>query len=230
VKKFGIDREMKDTRIQDTYRHQGLRKKLIESIRIKGISDQRVLDAMEVVPRHYFFDSSFLEYAYEDKPFPIGAGQTISQPYTVAFQTELLRVKKGDRILEIGTGSGYQACILAEMGAKVFTIERQKSLYESTSKFLPLAGYFGIKTFYGDGYKGLPAFAPYDKVIVTAAAPFIPDPLIAQMKIGGILVIPLGSDVQTMMTIHKVSEKECIKKEHGLFRFVPMLENKAKDK
>lgn len=221
---------MRETKIQDTYRHQGLRKQLIQSIRLKGIRDQRVLEAMEVVPRHYFFDSSFLEYAYEDKPFPIGAGQTISQPYTVAFQTELLQVKKGDRILEIGTGSGYQACILAEMGAKVFTIERQKSLYETTNKFLPLAGYRGIKTFYGDGYKGLPAFAPFDKVIVTAAAPYLPDPLIQQMKVGGILVIPLGSDVQTMTTIQKVSETECVKKEHGLFRFVPMLENKAKDK
>jgi protein-L-isoaspartate(D-aspartate) O-methyltransferase len=221
---------MTDYRIQDTYRHQGLRKKLIQSIKQKGIKDQKVLDAMEIVPRHYFFDSSFLEYAYEDKPFPIGAGQTISQPYTVAFQTELLQVKKGDRILEIGTGSGYQACILAEMEAKVFTIERQKSLYLTTSKFLPLAGYAGIKTFYGDGYKGLPAFAPFDKVIVTAAAPFIPDALIQQMKVGGVLVIPLGSEVQTMTTIHKVSESECINKEHGLFRFVPMLENRAKDK
>jgi protein-L-isoaspartate(D-aspartate) O-methyltransferase len=221
---------MSDTKMTDTYRHQGLRKQLVQSIRLKGIKDPQVLEAMEVVPRHYFFDSSFLEYAYEDKPFPIGAGQTISQPYTVAFQTELLQVNRGDRILEIGTGSGYQACILARMGAKVFTIERQKTLFDMTSKFLPLAGYHGIKTFYGDGYKGLPAFAPFDKVIVTAAAPYIPDPLILQMKVGGILVIPLGADVQTMTTITKISETECSKKEHGLFRFVPMLENKAKDK
>ncbi len=217
-------------KLQDTYRHQGLRKQLINSIHLKGINDQRVLDAMEVVPRHYFFDSSFLEYAYEDKPFPIGAGQTISQPYTVAFQTELLQIRKGDKVMEIGTGSGYQACILAQMGARVYTIERQKSLYTKTSRFLPLAGYPGIKTFYGDGYKGLPAFAPFDKVIITAAAPQIPEAIIAQMKIGGILVIPLGTEVQTMTTIMKKSEHSVEKKEHGLFRFVPMLENKAKDK
>jgi len=217
-------------KLQDTYRHQGLRKQLINSIHLKGINDQRVLDAMEVVPRHYFFDSSFLEYAYEDKPFPIGAGQTISQPYTVAFQTELLQIRKGDKVMEIGTGSGYQACILAQMGARVYTIERQKSLYTKTSRFLPLAGYPGIKTFYGDGYKGLPAFAPFDKVIITAAAPQIPEAIIAQMKIGGILVIPLGTEVQTMTTIIKKSEHSIEKKEHGLFRFVPMLENKAKDK
>jgi len=217
-------------KLDDSYRHKGLRKQLIQSIHIKGITDQKVLDAMEIVPRHYFFDSSFLEYAYEDKPFPIGAGQTISQPYTVAFQTELLQIKKGDKVMEIGTGSGYQACILAEMGAKVYTIERQRSLFTKTSKFLPVAGYPGIKTFYGDGYKGLPAFAPFDKVLVTAAAPIIPEALIGQMKIGGILVIPLGIDVQTMTAIIKISETSYEKKDHGLFRFVPMLENKAKDK
>ena len=144
----------------DTYRHKGLRKQLVETIRRKGISDPSVLAAVEKVPRHFFFDSSFLEYAYEDKPFPIGAGQTISQPYTVAFQTELLKVKKGNRILEVGTGSGYQACILVEMGAKVFTIERQKTLFDKTSKLLPKLGYPAIKTFYGDGYKGLPVIRP----------------------------------------------------------------------
>jgi len=221
---------MMASRLDDTYRHQGLRKQLIQSIHLKGITDQKVLDAMERVPRHFFFDSSFLEYAYEDKPFPIGAGQTISQPYTVAFQTELLQLKKNDKVMENGTGSGYQACILAEMGAKVFTIERQRSLYTRTSKFLPLVGYPRIKTFYGDGYKGLPPFAPFDKVLVTAAAPHIPEPLIGQMKIGGILVIPIGIDVQTMTTIIKTSESSYEKEEHGLFRFVPMLENKAKDK
>jgi len=221
---------MMTSKLHDTYKHQGLRKQLVHSIHLKGINDQKVLDAMEVVPRHYFFDSSFLEYAYEDKPFPIGSGQTISQPYTVAFQTELLQIKNGDKVMEIGTGSGYQACILAEIGARVFTIERQRSLYTKTSKFLPLVGYPGIKTFYGDGYKGLPAFAPFDKVIVTAAAPHIPEALIGQMKTGGILVIPLGTDVQTMTTIIKTSETSYEKKEHGLFRFVPMLENKAKDK
>jgi protein-L-isoaspartate(D-aspartate) O-methyltransferase len=214
----------------DSYRHQGLRKLLVQNLRQKGISDTAVLSALEKVPRHFFFDSSFLEYAYEDKPFPIGAGQTISQPYTVAFQSELLKVKKGDKILEIGTGSGYQACILAEMGARVFTIERQKALFDKTSKVLPLVGYPAIKMFYGDGYKGLTAFAPFDKIIVTAAAPYIPDPLTEQLKTGGILVIPVGDEVQIMTTIARKSPDELIKTEHGLFRFVPMLENKAKEK
>jgi len=213
----------------DSYKHQGLRKLLVENIRAKGIHDNNVLKAMEAVPRHFFFDSSFLKYAYEDKPFPIGAGQTISQPYTVAFQTELLHIIKGDKVLEIGTGSGYQACILAEMGAKVFTIERQRSLFNHAVKFLPALGYT-IKVFYGDGYKGLPAFAPFDKILVTAGAPYIPEPLIEQIKIGGILVIPVGaSDVQIMTTITKTGEKESVKREHGLFRFVPLLEDKAAD-
>jgi len=215
----------------DSYRHQGLRKQLVQNIRRKGISDQQVLAALEKVPRHYFFDSSFLEYAYEDKPFSIGAGQTISQPYTVAFQSELLHIRKNDEVLEIGTGSGYQACILAEMGAKVFTIERQKSLFDKTSKLLPLIGYHSIKTFFGDGYKGLAAFAPFDKVIVTAAAPYIPDALLEQLKPDGILVIPVGAnDVQTMTTITKQAGNTYIKKEYGAFRFVPMLEDKSKEK
>ena len=215
----------------DSYRHQGLRKLLVQNIRQKGISDPQVLAAIEKVPRHYFFESSFLEYAYEDKPFSIGAGQTISQPYTVAFQTELLRIKKNDKVLEIGTGSGYQACILAELGAKVFTIERQKTLFDRTSKFLPLLGYHTIKTFFGDGYKGLPTFSPFDKVIVTAAAPYIPEALLEQLKPGGILVIPVGSgDVQTMTTLTKLNDLTIEKKEDGAFRFVPMLENKAKEK
>ncbi len=221
---------MNEDRLVDAYRHQGLRKLLIETIKQKGITDRNVLAAMEKVPRHFFFDSSFLEYAYEDKPFPIGAGQTISQPYTVAFQSELLDIKKGDKVLEIGTGSGYQACILMEMGARVFSIERQKSLFDKTSKQLQKMGYSPIKVFYGDGYKGLPAFAPFNKIIVTAAAPFVPDPLIEQLKIGGILVIPLGEDMQIMTTYRKISNMNCEKKEHGLFRFVPMLENRAKDK
>ncbi len=221
---------MNEDRLLDAYRHQGLRKLLIENIKQKGITDPNVLAAMEKVPRHFFFDSSFLEYAYEDKPFPIGAGQTISQPYTVAFQSELLDIKKGDKVLEIGTGSGYQACILMEMGARVFSIERQKSLFDKTSKHLQKMGYSSIKVFYGDGYKGLPAFAPFNKIIVTAAAPFVPDPLIEQLKTGGILVIPLGEDMQIMTTFRKISNLNCEKKEHGLFRFVPMLENRAKDK
>ncbi len=214
----------------DSYRHQGLRKLLVQNIRQKGIADQQVLNALEKVPRHFFFDSSFLEYAYEDKPFPIGAGQTISQPFTVAFQSELLQIKKNDKVLEIGTGSGYQACILAELGAKVFSIERQKTLFDKTSKFLHVVGYPTIKTFFGDGYKGLPAFAPFDKMIVTAAAPYVPDALLEQLKPGGILVIPVGAnDVQTMTTITKNSDNTYTKKEYGAFRFVPMLEDKAKE-
>jgi protein-L-isoaspartate(D-aspartate) O-methyltransferase len=213
----------------DTYKHKGLRKQLIETIRSKGIKDERVLTAIEKVPRHFFFDSSFLMFAYEDKAFPIAAGQTISQPYTVAFQTELLELKKGEKVLEIGTGSGYQACILAEMGAKVFSIERQRALYDKAITFIPQLGYI-VKLFYGDGYKGLPAFAPFDKILVTAGAPYIPDPLIQQLKIGGILVVPVGSgDIQIMTRIIKVSETEITREEHGTFRFVPLLGNKAKD-
>jgi protein-L-isoaspartate(D-aspartate) O-methyltransferase len=215
----------------DSYRHQGLRKLLVQNIRQKGISDQQVLAAIEKVPRHFFFDSSFLDHAYEDKPFSIGAGQTISQPYTVAFQSELLHIRKNEKVLEIGTGSGYQACILAELGAKVFTIERQKSLFDKTSKFLPAIGYHTIKTFFGDGYKGLAAYAPFDKVIVTAAAPFIPEPLLEQLKPGGILVIPVGAgDIQIMTTVTRQAGNEFEKREYGAFRFVPMLENKAKEK
>jgi protein-L-isoaspartate(D-aspartate) O-methyltransferase len=213
----------------DSYKHQGLRKQLVETIRAKGISDINVLNAIEKIPRHCFFESSFLKFAYEDKPFPIGAGQTISQPYTVAFQSELLRIRKGDRVLEIGTGSGYQACILAEMGARVFSIERQKALYDKAVKFLPSMGYI-VKLFYGDGYKGLPAFAPFDKIIVTAGAPYIPQPLTDQLKVGGILVIPVGeSDVQIMTSISRLTEKEYEKREHGTFRFVPLLGNRAAD-
>ena len=214
----------------DSYKHKSLRKLLVQNIRQKGICDQQVLNAMETVPRHFFFDSSFLEYAYEDKPFPIGAGQTISQPFTVAFQSELLQIRKNDRVLEIGTGSGYQACILAEMGAKVFSIERQKTLFDRTSKFLSVIGYPTIKTFFGDGYKGLPAYAPFDKMIVTAAAPYVPDALLDQLKQGGILVIPVGAnDVQTMTTITRNADNTFVKKEYGAFRFVPMLEDKAKE-
>ena len=215
----------------DTYRHKGLRKLLVETIARKGISDANVLAAVEKVPRHFFFDSSFLEFAYEDKPFPIGAGQTISQPYTVAFQTELLRVKKGERILEIGTGSGYQACILAEMGGKVFTVERQKSLFDRTSKLLPKLGYPGVKAFYGDGYKGLPAFAPFHKIIITAAAPYIPEALLDQLRHGGIMVIPVGpDDIQIMTTVTRMADGSFARREHGAFRFVPMLEDKSGEK
>lgn len=213
----------------DRYKHKGLRKKLVEGIKEKGIRNVGVLDAINNVPRHFFLDSSFLEFAYIDKPFPIGSGQTISQPYTVAFQTELLEVKKGDKILEVGTGSGYQACVLIEMGAKVFTIERQKNLYIKTKKFLPSIGY-NPKFFFGDGYRGLPAFAPFDKIIVTAGAPFIPQDLTGQLKIGGIIVIPVGgSGVQIMKTITRISSIEIVERDHGTFRFVPLLEDKAND-
>lgn len=219
---------MQQKALQDSYRHKGLRKILIEQIRAKGISDEAVLTAMMDVPRHFFFDSGFLEFAYEDKPFPIGAGQTISQPYTVAFQTALLKVTPGMQVLEVGTGSGYQACILARMGARVFTIERQKVLYQRTREFIPQLGYI-IKTFYGDGYKGLPAFAPFDRILVTAGAPFIPEPLLAQLKPGGILVIPVGDDVQKMKRLIRVSAQEYQEEDHGSFRFVPLLPEKAKE-
>ena len=211
----------------DSYKHQGLRKHLVEVIRNKGITDVNVLNAVGKVPRHFFFDSSFLKFAYEDNAFPIGAGQTISQPYTVAFQTQLLVISKGQKVLEVGTGSGYQACILAEMGAKVYSIERQRSLYDKAVEFLPTLGY-RIKLFYGDGYKGLPPFAPFDKILVTAGAPYIPDPLTDQLKIGGILVIPVGGDdVQEMTTVTRVAEKEFVRHSHGRFRFVPLLGDKV---
>ena len=213
----------------DSFKHQGLRKQLVEIIREKGITDCNVLAAIGKVPRHFFFDSSFLKYAYEDKAFPIGAGQTISQPYTVAFQSQLLKLAKGQKVLEVGTGSGYQACILAEVGVKVFSIERQKSLFDKAVQFLPTLGY-RLKLFYGDGYKGLPPYAPFDRIIVTAGAPLIPDALMDQLKPGGILVIPVGGgDIQEMISITRISHSEFRKQEHGKFRFVPLLENKARE-
>ena len=217
--------------LEDNYRHKGLRKKLVGIVRNKGIHDEEVLEAINNIPRHQFLDSSFLNFAYQDQAFPIGSGQTISQPYTVAFQSQLLEIKKGDKVLEVGTGSGYQACVLAEMGAKVFTIERQKKLYEKTKKFLALLKYRNIKTFYGDGYKGLPTFGPFDKAIVTAGAPFIPNDLLLQLKVGGKLVIPVDIEegIQEMTSITRVSESEFEKSEHGRFSFVPMLLNKAQD-
>lgn len=214
---------------QDSYRHKGLRKKLVETLRAKGIIDERVLEAIGKVPRHLFLDSSFLEFAYQDKAFPIGSGQTISQPYTVAYQTALLKVSEGDKVLEIGTGSGYQSCILLELGAKVFSIERQKNLFEKTKLLLPSIGY-NPKLFYGDGYLGLPAFAPFDKVIITAATPNIPQNLVDQLKPGGILVAPVGpKDYQTMVTLRKISDTQVEREEHDRFRFVPMLEKRARD-
>ena len=211
----------------DSYRHQGLRKKLVESLKAKGISDENVLNAIEKAPRHWFMDSSFIEFAYEDRAFPINAGQTISQPYTVAIMTELLQLKKGDKVLEVGTGSGYQACILSAIGAKVFTIERQKTLYDKTKIFLPAIGFGTIKQFFGDGYKGLPTYGPFDKIIVTCGAPYIPDALIKQLKIGGTMVIPVGEgDLQIMRTVKRLNAIENEIKDHGRFRFVPMLENR----
>ena len=213
----------------DTFRHKGLRKKLIDLLRTKGITDENVLSAMNTIPRHYFFDSSFLEFAYEDKAFPIGSGQPISQPYTVAFQSELLRVEKGMRILEVGTGSGYQASILAEMGARVYTIERQKLLYDTLKTLDPPLNY-RIRLFYGDGYAGLPAHAPFDRILITAAAPYIPEALVNQLAQGGILVAPVGKgDSQIMTRVLKISETEIKTETHGTFRFVPMLTDKAQD-
>ena len=217
-----IDREAKDT-----YKHQGLRKRLIEALKGKGIKNEEVLEAMMRVPRHLFMDSSFLSFAYDDQAFPIGAGQTISQPYTVAFQTSLLDVKKGEKVLEIGTGSGYQASVLCEMGVKLFTIERQRSLFEKSKKMLDDLGY-RVRVLYGDGYKGLPAHQPFDKILVTCGAPFIPEDLIKQLKIGGKLVIPVGAgDIQEMTLVVRDGEESVIKEKHGLFRFVPMLEKKS---
>lgn len=210
----------------DSFRHKGLRKKLIEELQKKGITDEAVLGAIGTIPRHLFLESSFLEFAYQDNAFPIGAGQTISQPYTVAVQSTLLNIKKGDKVLEIGTGSGYQAAVLQLMGAKVFSIERQKELYLKTKTLMKELNY-RINLFYGDGYQGLPAFAPFNKIIITCGAPIIPEKLLDQLKIGGIIVIPLGDDVQTMTTITKKSETEYVHEEHGQFRFVPMLENRA---
>lgn len=212
--------------LKDTLKHQGLRNKLIETVRAKGITDERVLEAMGSVPRHFFMDSGFLDYAYQDKAFPIAADQTISQPYTVAFQTELLQVNPGDKILEIGTGSGYQTAVLCKMGARVYSIERQHELFKKTSKFLPKIGYRPKKLVFGDGYKGLPDEAPFKGIIVTAGAPFVPKPLLAQLEIGGRLVIPVGNEVQTMTLFIRKSPKDFEKHEFGDFRFVPMLEDK----
>jgi len=212
---------------EDNYRHKGLRKKLVQGIQKKGISDERVLDALLEVPRHFFLDSVFDETAYTDKAFPIGEGQTISQPYTVAYQSQLLEVKPFMKVLEIGTGSAYQAVVLAEMGAQVYTIERQKKLFDANNEFQFLKKYRTIKFFYGDGYEGLPTYAPFDRILITAAAPEIPPKLIQQLKAGGMMVLPLGSgEVQQMMRITKL-ENEVIKEElFDNFSFVPMIEGR----
>jgi len=213
--------------IDDTYRHKGLRNKLVEGIKAKGITDDAVLNAIAKIPRHFFLDSAFDEAAYEDKAFPIGEGQTISQPYTVAYQSQLLEIKKFEKILEIGTGSAYQAVVLAEMGAQVYTIERQKKLFDGNKTFQFLKKYPSIKFFYGDGYEGLPTYAPFDKVIITAAAPEIPQKLIEQLKPGGMMVIPLGSGgVQQMMRITKLENGAMKEEVFDRFSFVPMIEGK----
>lgn len=212
--------------MKDTFTHQGMRKKLVGVLEKKGILDKNVLAAIGRIPRHLFMDSGFVGHAYVDKAFPIAADQTISQPYTVARQTELLEVKKGDKILEIGTGSGYQAAVLLEMGAKLYTIERQNELFKKTKLFLPKHGYNPKKLIFGDGYIGLEEEAPFDGIIVTAGAPYVPQPLLAQLKIGGRLVIPVGDDVQIMTVFTRKSENEFEKEEFGEFRFVPLLADK----
>tara|TARA_Y100000385_G_C13109568_1_gene651660 strand:+ start:5300 stop:5995 length:696 start_codon:yes stop_codon:yes gene_type:complete len=208
---------------KDTYRTKGLRKKLVQTLIQKGITNRAVIDAIGRVPRHSFLEPVFEEWAYKDVAFPIDADQTISQPFTVAMQSSLLEVKRGDKILEIGTGSGYQAVILSEIGAKVYTIERQKVLFERTSKRLVNMGYNQIRTLFGDGWKGAERFAPFDKIIITAAASDIPKILLDQLKVGGIMIIPLGSEEQKMMKIKKKDHSTFTKQEFGTYRFVPML-------
>ena len=212
--------------MKDTHKHQGLRNQLVKTLEEKGITNKNVLTAISKVPRHLFMDSGFVDFAYQDKAFPIGADQTISQPYTVAFQTELLNIEPNDEILEIGTGSGYQTAVLLEMDAKVYTIERQNELFKKTKLFLPKIGYKPKKIIFGDGYKGLLENAPFKGIIVTAGAPFVPKPLLSQLRIGGRLVIPIGGDVQTMTLFIRTSEKDFEKHELGKFRFVPMLKKR----
>jgi len=215
-------------KFEDSYRHKGLRKKLIESIKEKGITDENVLDAMMTIPRHYFMDTALEHIAYQDRAFPIGEGQTISQPYTVAYQTQLLQVRPHEKVLEIGTGSAYQAIVLAEMTASVFTIERQRKLYDQNKLFILKTRYPGIKFFYGDGFEGLPTYAPFDKIIITAAAPFIPPKLIEQLKTGGKMVIPLDDNgSQKMMRITKNEVGTLDEETFSNFSFVPMLKGRS---
>jgi protein-L-isoaspartate(D-aspartate) O-methyltransferase len=211
----------------DSYRHKGLRKQLVDLIRSKGITDEKVLNAILEIPRHYFIDSAFDQIAYEDRAFPIAEGQTISQPYTVAYQTQLLEVKPHDKILEVGTGSAYQACVLAIMGAQVYTIERQKQLYDLNKQFTYLRNFPSVRYFYGDGYQGLPTYAPFDKIIVTAAAPAVPERLLEQLKPGGNMVIPVGEGkVQQMLRIQKDTSGKLHEEIFDDFSFVPMLQGK----
>ena len=214
-------------KFEDSYQHKGLRKKLVDAIREKGITDENVLEAMMNIPRHFFLDTALDKIAYEDRAFPIAEGQTISQPYTVAYQTQLLEVQRYDKILEIGTGSAYQASVLAEMGAQVFTIERQKNLYEKNRDFALKKKYPSIKFFYGDGFEGLPTYAPFDKIIITAAAPFVPPKLVEQLKPGGMMVLPLDEDkYQRMVRITKNEDGTTKEEAFENFSFVPMLKGR----
>ena len=213
---------------EDQYKHKGLRKKLVEGLREKGITDEKVLEAINKTPRHFFLDAAFDNIAYVDKAYPIGEGQTISQPYTVAYQTQLLQCGNYNKVLEIGTGSGYQAAILATLGMQVFTIERQKKLFDSNRSFGYLQKMSNIKFFYGDGFEGLPTYAPFDKIIITAAAPHIPDKLLQQLKVGGVMVIPLNEgDKQRMLRITRNSDASYTEQKFDEFSFVPMLTGKA---
>ena len=212
--------------MEDSFRHKGLRKKLIQQLRDKGIKNEEILEAMNNVPRHLFMDSGFIHFSYQDKAFPIGAGQTISQPYTVAFQTQLLNPIKFEKVLEVGTGSGYQCAILMELKMIVFTIERQRELYLKAQDQLKKLGY-NPRIFYGDGYAGLPTYGPFDKILVTAGAPSIPEKLLEQLKVGGRMVVPVGDKTKQVMTlIEKTGESNYSKSEHGTFLFVPMLKGK----
>ncbi len=213
--------------MKDTSKHQGLRNQLVNILKKKGITNERVLAAIKIIPRHLFIDSSFADHAYQDKAFPIAAEQTISQPYTVAFQSQTLSVNPGDNVLEIGTGSGYQTAVLIELGAVVYSIERQLELFKKTSLFLPKLGYKPKKFIFGDGYKGFKEKAPFDKIIVTAGAPFVPKPLLAQLKVGGMLLIPVGEKKQIMTMFYRKTLKEFEKRELGDFAFVPMLQKKV---
>ena len=212
---------------EDTYRHKGLRKKLLDILKEKGISDEQVLNAMNNIPRHFFMDSALDNIAYEDRAFPISEGQTISQPYTVAYQTQLLQIKKNEKVLEIGTGSIYQATVLAELGAKVFTIERQKNLFDKTKQYIFKNKYSNLKFFYGDGFEGLPTYAPFDKIIITAAAPFIPPKLMQQLKTGGYMIIPVDEGaLQRMLRLTKKADSTWSEEVFENFSFVPMLVGK----